>query len=53
MQTSALTAGQFAHALALIDAFEVKATDVSSAWHFGVADTHDVLAAGDFFPNGF
>lgn len=53
MQTTALTAGQFAHAFTLIHAFEVKAAYVGAAWHFGVADLHDIQPAGNFFPHGF
>ncbi|MNH37346.1 hypothetical protein D3C79_982420 [compost metagenome] len=53
MQTATLTTGQLAHAFALIDALEVKAADIGTAWHFCVAHAHDVLAAGHFFPHGF
>ncbi len=53
MQTATLTTGQFAHAFTLINTFEVKAAHVGAAWHFGVADLHDIQPAGDFFPHGF
>lgn len=53
MQTTALTAGQFANAFALIDAFEVEAAYIGAAWHFSVADLHDIQPAGHFFPDGF
>ncbi len=53
MQTTTLTTGQLTNAFALIGAFEVKATNIGAAWHFGVADTHDIQPAGDFFPHGF
>ncbi len=53
MQTTTLTAGQFANAFALIDAFEVKAAYIGAAWHFGVADLHDIQPAGHLFPDGF
>ena len=53
MQTTALTAGEFANAFTLINPFKVKAANVGAAWHLGVADFHDIQPAGNFFPNGF
>ena len=53
MQTAALTAGQLANALALVNAFEVKAAHVGAARHLGVANLHDIQPAGNFFPYGF
>jgi ATPase subunit of ABC transporter with duplicated ATPase domains len=37
-----------ANAFTLVDAFEVKAAHVGAARHFGVADLHDIQAAGHF-----
>ncbi len=53
VQTATLTTGQLAHTFTLINTFEVKAAYISAAWHLGVADTHDILPAGHFFPDGF
>ncbi len=53
MQTTTLTARQLAHAFAPVGALEVKAANIGAAWHLGVADTHDIQTAGDFFPHGF
>lgn len=53
MQTTTLTTGQFADAFTLINTFEVEAAYVSAAWHFGVADLHDIQPARHFFPHGF
>ncbi|BBU86919.1 hypothetical protein EIMP300_83190 [Escherichia coli] len=63
MQTTALTAGEFANAFTLINPFKVKASsrdaapslwvNVGAARHLGVADLHDIQPAGNFFPNGF
>ena len=36
-----------------VGALEVKAANIGAAWHLGVADTHDIQTAGDFFPHGF
>jgi hypothetical protein len=46
VQTTAFTAGQLANAFTLVDAFEVKAAHVGAARHLGVADLHDIQAAG-------
>lgn len=53
MQTTALTAGEFAYAFTLINTFKVEAAYVGAAWHLGVADLHDIQPAGNFFPHGF
>lgn len=53
MQTTTLTAGQLADAFTLIHTFEVEAAHIGTAWHFGVADLHDIQPAGNFFPHGF
>lgn len=53
MQTTTLTTGQLADAFALIHTFEVEAAHVGTAWHLGVADSHDIQPAGNFFPHGF
>ncbi len=53
VQTATLTAGQLAHAFALIDALEVEAADIGAARHLGVADAHDVPARRRLLPTRF
>ena len=53
MQTTALTAGECAHALLLVGAVEIEATAIGTAGHLELAHVQDVQAAGDVFPHGF
>ena len=53
MQTTAFTTGEFTDAFLLIDAFEVKAADIGTAWDLEITDLQNVLPIGDFIKDGF
>ena len=48
----AFAAGEVGDALLLVRALEVEAPAIGARRHLGLADLQDVMAAGDFIPNG-
>ena len=48
----AFAAGEVGDALLLVRALEVEASAIGARRHLGLADLQDVMAAGDFIPNG-
>src|SRR3990172_8424809 len=53
MHAVALAAGKIPHQFLLVGPAEIEAAAIRARLNFGLADKHDVVAAGDFLPHGF